>query len=70
MATGWPALLGLLVIALAAPLARGGEAAGGALAGAGEPLPGRAAPVLVWTVRLVGLLVAVVGLAVLALAGR
>ena len=61
--TGWCRLLGLSVLAAARPLARGAEAAGGAAAGLAVPLPPRAAPALVWTVRLVGLLVAVIGLA-------
>lgn len=61
--TVWCALLGLAVLAAARPLARGAEAAGGAEAGVAVPLPERAAPVLVWTVRLVGLLIAAIGLA-------
>ena len=60
--TGWCLLLGLAVAAAARPLARGAEAAGGAAAGLEVPLPQHAAPALVWTVRLTGLLVVAIGL--------
>ena len=59
----WCLLLGLVTAVLAHPLARGAEAAGAAVAGADVPPPKCAAPLLIWTVRLVGLLVVVIGLA-------
>jgi hypothetical protein len=61
--TAWCLLLGVAVLAAARPLARVGEVAGAAAAGVQLALPVRAAPALVWTVRLVGLLVAAIGLA-------
>ena len=56
-------VLGVVVAALARPLARAAEASGGAVTGEEVPLPEQADPVLVWTVRLSGALIAVLGTA-------